>query len=150
MDGQTALSRAIAAYLRSPGRFFPPAPIATGQCITAPDRLQNSARDSDSLSMAASARSSVPFSGAGSWAEQGEYAAGHTGLATHAAPVARSTSGRACLEDQFSDSTECVDYVGIVTYKQVFPVGMDQSQHSCLCCDSVSGLCPLEPLYLSL
>src|SRR3989454_12453498 len=124
MDGQTALSRAIAAYLRSPGRFFPPAPIATGQCITAPDRLQNSARDSDSLSMAASARSSVPFSGAGSWAEQGEYAAGHTGFATYAALVARSTSGWPRLEDQYFASSECVDCIGVVQYKQVFPVGM--------------------------
>ncbi len=88
MDGQAALSWAIAAYLRSPGRFFSPAPIATGRCITAPDRLQNSAGGPDSLSMAASARSSVPFSGAGSWAEQGDHAAGHPGSATYAAFVA--------------------------------------------------------------
>src|SRR5437868_13990968 len=100
--------------------------------------------------MAASARSSVPFSDAASWAEQGEYAAGHTDLATYAALVVRSTSCRTRLEDQYTVSSKCVDYIGVVQFKQVFPVVMGQSQHGCLWCNGVSGLCALQPLYPSL
>src|SRR6266571_3026113 len=57
---------------------------------------------------------------------------------------------RQVLEVPYLASSECVDYVGVVHCEQVFPVAMGRSPYSCLCCNGVCRLCPLESLYISL